>query len=125
MRVVLVGSEADRARLRARMNGSMTVVGEFESLGAARSAELAADAILLAPPVPVTSGFSQTEPLTPREVQVLELLAEGLPNKAIASRLGVSDQTVKFHVAAISGKLGAANRTDAVRLAVRRGLIAL
>src|SRR5437763_3198451 len=124
MRVVLVGSESARARLRARMNGSMTVVGEFESLGAARAAELAADAILLAP-LPVASGFILTEPLTPREVQVLELLAEGLPNKAIAARLGVSDQTVKFHVAAISGKLGAANRTDAVRRAVRRGLITL
>ena len=56
---------------------------------------------------------------------MLELLAEGLPNKAIASRLGISDQTVKFHVASLSGKLGAANRTDAVRRAVRRGLIAL
>jgi len=65
------------------------------------------------------------EPLTSREVEVLELLAEGLPNKAIASRLGISDQTVKFHVASISGKLGAANRTDAVRRAVRRGLISL
>ena len=63
------------------------------------------------------------EPLTAREVQVLELLAEGLPNKRIAGRLGISDQTVKFHVSAISGKLGAANRTDAVRRAVRRGLI--
>jgi DNA-binding NarL/FixJ family response regulator len=58
-------------------------------------------------------------------VQVLELLAEGLPNKAIAARLQISDQTVKFHVASIAGKLGAANRTDAVRRAVRRGLIAL
>jgi two-component system, NarL family, nitrate/nitrite response regulator NarL len=56
---------------------------------------------------------------------VLELLAEGLPNKAIAARLGISDQTVKFHVASITGKLGAANRTDAVRRAVRRGLITL
>jgi DNA-binding NarL/FixJ family response regulator len=65
------------------------------------------------------------EPLTPREIQVLELLAEGLPNKAIAARLQISDQTVKFHVSSISGKLGAANRTDAVRRAVRRGLIAL
>ena len=62
------------------------------------------------------------EPLTPREIQVLELLAEGLPNKAIAGRLAISDQTVKFHVASIYGKLGAANRTDAVRRAVRRGL---
>jgi DNA-binding NarL/FixJ family response regulator len=63
--------------------------------------------------------------LTTREIQVLELLAEGLPNKGIARRLGISDQTVKYHVAALSGKLGAANRTDAVRRAVRRGLIAL
>ncbi len=55
------------------------------------------------------------EPLTNREVQVLELLAEGLSNKGIATRLAISDQTVKFHVASISGKLGAANRTDAVR----------
>ena len=65
------------------------------------------------------------EPLTPREIQVLELLAEGLPNKAIAQRLGISDQTVKFHVSSISGKLGAKNRTDAVRRAARRGLITL
>ena len=52
---------------------------------------------------------------------MLELLAEGLPNKAIADRLKISDQTVKFHVSSISTKLGAANRTDAVRRAVRRG----
>jgi DNA-binding NarL/FixJ family response regulator len=63
--------------------------------------------------------------LTPREVQVLELLAEGLSNKAIAQRLSISDQTVKFHVAAICSKFGAANRTDAVRRAARRGLITL
>ena len=65
------------------------------------------------------------EALTRREVQVLELLAEGLPNKTIAARLSISDQTVKFHVSSICGKLGAANRTDAVRRAVRRGLITL
>ncbi|MBI4263346.1 MAG: response regulator transcription factor [Acidobacteria bacterium] len=65
------------------------------------------------------------EPLTPREREVLELLAEGLPNKAIAARLQISNQTVKFHVASIAGKLGAVNRTDVVRRAVRRGLIAL
>ena len=56
---------------------------------------------------------------------MLELLAEGLPNKAIAAPSPISDQTVKFHVASISGKLGAANRTDAVRRGVRRGLVAL
>ena len=63
------------------------------------------------------------ESLTTRELDVLRLLAEGLPNKAIAARLGISDQTVKFHVASIGGKLGARNRTDAVRLAIRRGLV--
>ena len=68
---------------------------------------------------------SLPEPLTARERQVLALLAEGLPNKGIAAALDISDQTVKFHVAAIIGKLGASNRTDAVRRAVRRGLVTL
>jgi DNA-binding NarL/FixJ family response regulator len=52
-------------------------------------------------------------------------MSEGMSNKRIAARLGISDQTVKFHVAAICGKLAADNRTEAVRHAVRRGLIAL
>ena len=103
----------------------MDVGGEFDSLAAARAAALENDAILIAPDAPENEDDEFEEPLTQREVQVLELLAEGLPNKAIAGRLGISDQTVKFHVAAISGKLGAANRTDAVRRAVRRGLITL
>ena len=105
----------------------MDVVGEFGSLAAARAAEIDHHGILIASDAAVSEtdehGFD--EPLTPREVQVLELLAEGLPNKAIALRLHISDQTVKFHVSSISGKLGAKNRTDAVRRAVRRGLIAL
>jgi DNA-binding NarL/FixJ family response regulator len=89
------------------------------------------DGILVAPGMgrggrlPAREQDELPEPLTPREVEVLELLAEGMPNKAIAERLHISDQTVKFHVASISGKLGAANRTDAVRRAVRRGLITL
>src|SRR3954470_22636786 len=125
MRVLLVGSAADRARLRAQANGSIDVAGEFDSLAAARAAAVRSEAILIAPEVsrPHQEGFD--EPLTTREVQVLELLAEGLPNKAIADRLRISDQTVKFHEASISGKLGAKNRTDAVRRAVRRGLVTL
>jgi len=119
MRVVLVGSEEQRARLRAQVNGHLAIAGEFETLAVARAADLDA-AILLAP-----REEGGVEPLTGREREVLELLAEGLPNKAIAARLGVSDQTVKFHVAAVSGKLGAVNRTDAVRRAVRKGLVTL
>ena len=105
----------------------MEVAGEFATLAAARASEIDADAILL-PSDTEANGRDEPvfdEPLTQREIQVLELLAEGLPNKAIASRLGISDQTVKFHVSSISGKLGAANRTDAVRRAARRGLITL
>jgi len=82
---------------------------------------MTADAILMAPGRLADEDLA--EGLTAREIQVLELLSEGLSNKAIAGRLGISDQTVKFHVAAISGKLGASNRTDAVRRAIRRGLV--
>ncbi len=63
--------------------------------------------------------------LTPRESQVLALVAEGLTNKAIAQRLAISDHTVKFHVNAILGKLNAQSRTDAVVRATRQGLISL
>ena len=59
--------------------------------------------------------------LTLREGEVLGLVAEGLANKAIARRLGISEHTVKFHVAAILAKLGAGSRTEAVRLGAQRG----
>src|SRR5262245_34565905 len=127
MRVLLVGTPVERARLRARLNGAgLDVIGEFPTARAARDAGVDADGVLT---VWGLEGLGPREeidePLTPREREVLELLAEGLSNKAVAARLGISDQTVKFHVASISSKLGAANRTDAVRRAVRRGLITL
>lgn len=65
------------------------------------------------------------QPLTPRETEVLHLLAEGLTNKAIARQLHVSEHTIKFHVNAIMGKLNAQSRTDAVVRATRVGLLAL
>jgi NarL family two-component system response regulator YdfI len=65
------------------------------------------------------------DPLTARELEVLQLLAQGMANKQIALRLKISEHTVKFHVSSIYTKLGAANRTEAVRLGVRRGLILL
>lgn len=61
--------------------------------------------------------------LSPREAEVLALLAEGAPNKVIARRLDISVHTAKFHVAAILTKLGAANRTDAIAIAMRQGLV--
>ena len=122
---------------------SIEIVAEYATVSEARDAAIAIDAILLAPAS--EAGRGQTAPrhggrlnaastldddaieeaLTARELEVLTLMAEGLTNKRIAERLGISDQTVKFHVAAIAGKLGAVNRTDAVRRGVRRGLVAL
>ena len=135
MRVLLVGSASGRARLRAQLAAaSIDVAAEFASLAAARASDVEHDAIVVAPDGPFDASrfdpggdveSAVVEPLTQREIQVLELLAEGLPNKAIADRLKISDQTVKFHVSSISAKLGAVNRTDAVRRAVRRGLITL
>jgi DNA-binding CsgD family transcriptional regulator len=67
------------------------------------------------------NGFQ--EALTAREHEVLELLAEGLSNRRAAERLGISEHTVKFHVASIYGKLGASSRAEVIRRAARRGLI--
>ena len=63
------------------------------------------------------------EPLTPREMDVLEMLAEGLSNKMIAHRLSISDHTAKFHVNSILAKLSAGTRTEAVTRGIRLGLI--
>jgi len=68
---------------------------------------------------------SQIEPLTEREREVLQCMAQGLQNKEIASKLVISERTVKFHVSAILAKLGAGNRTEAVRLAMQHGLVQL
>ena len=129
MRVILVGSERDRERLRLQLDArSIEIVGEFATAADARASGIIADAIVSAIDPSrrqQAEGDVAEEPLTPREVQVLELLAEGLANKAIAARLGISDQTVKFHIASIMGKLGASNRIETVRRAVRRGLITL
>jgi DNA-binding NarL/FixJ family response regulator len=123
MRVVLVGPPSRRQRLQALFTDGIEVVAEAASLSAARAAGYDADAYLL------VANIAEDEPLveslTARETQVLELVADGLPNKLIASALGVSDETVKFHLGSIFGKLGASNRTDAVRRALRRHLIPL
>jgi two-component system, NarL family, response regulator YdfI len=64
-----------------------------------------------------------SEEITSRETDVLRMLAQGLVNKDIAARLGISEHTVKFHISAILDKLGASTRTEAVTLGIRRGLI--
>ena len=101
----------------------MHVVGEASTLSEARLAGASAEAYVITAAISVEDDLP--EALTQREIEVLTLLADGLPNKAIARRLEISDETVKFHLGSIFGKLGASNRTDAVRQALRRGLVPL
>lgn len=82
----------------------------------------ACDLVMSEPEIP-DGGFEQ--PLTPRERDVIALLAEGLSNKEIGSRLGISPDTAKFHVGRVIDKLDATGRTDAVAHAARRGIIHL
>jgi DNA-binding NarL/FixJ family response regulator len=128
MRVILVGTPDDRERLRSSLGEAVEILAEVATLADARrvSADDDVDAFVVA----ATRRRSDAEdpppdPLTPREIEVLSLVADGLSNKAIAARLGISPQTVKFHVASISGKLGAANRTEAARRAIQRGIVAV
>jgi len=85
--------------------------------------------VVLAPPL--APGWFPSRPagagprLTPRERQVLGLLAQGLGNKQIAWELSVSEHTVKYHVSALYAKLGAGSRTEALRLGIERGLLSL
>lgn len=77
------------------------------------------------PPSARTLPSPPLQALTPREIEVLAMLSEGLGNKAIARRLGISEHTVKFHVSSIFSKLNASSRTEAVTLGARQGLIML
>jgi len=128
MRVIVVGTHEERGRLRLRLDPTIEVVAEFSTIAAARASSTVADGIIVAADARAAGDAIDQppqEPLTARERQVIELLAEGMANKAIAARLGISDQTVKFHVASVVAKLGVANRTEAVRVAFRQGLVTL
>ena len=92
-----------------------------------------ADVVLLSPEdwarLAPRPAFARARPdppvegLTPREFEVLRLVADGLHNREIAARLGVTEHTVKFHLGAIFGKLGASTRTEAVQKGLRLGMI--
>jgi DNA-binding NarL/FixJ family response regulator len=78
---------------------------------------------LLGSPGPVDAADTGGAPLTPRELEVLRMMADGAANKEIAWKLAISEHTVKFHVASVMGKLNASSRTEAVTRGLRRGLI--
>lgn len=108
-----LAADADDARLLAAVQAL------------AAGLHVADDARRFAPAAAMPRDSVLSEPLTPRELEVLELLAKGLANRDIARALGISSHTAKFHVAQILEKAGAATRTEAVRQALRLGLIGL
>ena len=125
-RRVVADERLGRGPVRAVLPSDATA-GELLAAVDAVAAGLVAfhpDALRRAPR-PVRAELDPAQPLTGREVEVLGMLAEGLGNKAIASRLGISTHTAKFHVASILSKLGAGSRTEAVTIGMRRGLVAI
>jgi len=122
--VIVSARAAVRARLRAALESDgVRVAGEAETLDEAVGIEPPADAFVVERDDDHDGLAPET--LTPREREVLEWLAEGLTNRAIAARLGISDHTVKFHVASIYGKLGVSTRAEAIRRGLRRGFITI
>jgi two-component system, NarL family, response regulator YdfI len=136
--VVLGGTRAGAAigrALREGVRGYLPRAATAEDLAAA--ARAAAEGLVVLHPSLVEAlaqpwaasfdgdGSGAEEPLTAREREVLQLLAQGLANKQIAQRLTISEHTVKFHVGEVMAKLGAASRTEAVTRAARRGLLVL
>jgi NarL family two-component system response regulator YdfI len=122
-------AEALRAGVRAVLPRDATAE-ELEAAITAAAAGLVtmhpetANSLLNSAPTPAHAP-SAVQSLTPREVEVLRMLAEGLGNKEIAWQLGISEHTVKFHVGSIFTKLDATSRTEAVMIGVRLGLIIL
>jgi DNA-binding NarL/FixJ family response regulator len=135
--VVLTESSAPAASAQALHAGIRALLpSEVSTDQLAAALQAAAAGLVVLHPIEIPAAFSAAapasqplaelpEPLTRREREVLQMLAAGLANKEIAARLHISDHTAKFHVAAILGKLGAATRTEAVALGIRRGLVLL
>jgi DNA-binding NarL/FixJ family response regulator len=121
-------ADALRAGIRAALPGDISPEQLVSALQAVASGLLVlhpshADEGLAAGSSPTRALDELAESLTSRELEVLQMLAAGLSNKEIAARLNISEHTVKFHVASILGKLGAASRAEAVSLGIRHGLV--
>ena len=117
---VVIAVEIDDTALADRLTA---LLADVPGLHLALTGEKA-DAVLVSPLAAVGAG-EPGGPLTPREIEVLNLMAEGASNKAIARRLDISVHTVKFHVGSLLDKLDATGRTDAVAQAARLGVINL
>src|SRR5689334_4326756 len=122
-------AEALQDGVKAVLPAGLTAAEITAAIEAAAAGLVVLDGIgaeaLVRSAAPVSGGEVKplVESLTPREIEVVRLVAAGLGNREIAGRLEISEHTVKFHVASVMGKLGAASRTEAVTLGIRHGLI--
>ena len=123
--------EALRSGVRAVLPRQVTPKGIVAAVEAAAAGLVVLhpgtfDSLLpVLPPAQRALPNTPHQSLTPREIEVLGMLAEGLGNKTIAWRLGISEHTVKFHIASLFAKLNASSRTEAVTVGIRQGLIML
>ena len=116
-------AEALRSGVRAILPRELSAAEMLAAVEAAAAGLVAMHPQDLEALLPVSHPARKVEALSPREVEVLGMLAEGISNKEIAARMAISEHTVKFHVASVMGKLHAGTRTEAVMLGVRMGLI--
>jgi two-component system, NarL family, response regulator YdfI len=100
-----------------------TILAAVEAAAGGLAAMDARELEALLAGTPQLQTAAETSALTPRELEVLGMMAEGAANKTIAWKLGISEHTVKFHVASILGKLEAGTRTEAVTIGIRKGLV--
>jgi DNA-binding NarL/FixJ family response regulator len=125
MPVLILAQQPSMDLIRSGARGVLPVDATPEQIGIALKA-VATELVVVAPEA---IHRTQTAPagsaLTARETEVLRMIAAGLANKEIAYRLGISEHTVKFHVSALLGKLGAASRAEAIAIGVRRGIVLL
>jgi DNA-binding NarL/FixJ family response regulator len=127
---ILLTSNAPLDLIRAGAHGVLPLDASADQIGMAL--EAAATGLGIFSPHHLSPNHHDSSPgarisshLTGRETEVLRMIAEGLANKEIAWRLGISEHTVKFHVSALLGKLGAGSRAEAIGAGIRQGVIML
>lgn len=123
--VLVLAQQPSMDLIRSGARGVLPVDATPEQIGVALKA-VAADLVIIPPEaIHRTPAMPIGSALTARETEVLRMIAAGLANKEIAYRLGISEHTVKFHVSALLGKLGAGSRAEAIAIGVRRGIVLL
>lgn len=122
---VLLTANAALDLIRAGAHGVLPLDATADQIEIALRAAAAGLGVFSPEHLDAPSAAHSSSTLTAREREVLRMIAEGLANKEIAWRLGISDHTVKFHVSALLGKLGAGSRAEAITAGIRRGVIML